>query len=169
MLKGSWYHESYGGVKSPWMKIDRVRAHLLETLDWHYELVADDSPRITVEDVMGRSRKAHIVRARGDIIRRLRFDCKWSYPRIGAFMQRDHTTIMHHCVPFKGATTWSDRAQWLEFIRRQEVAEFRSVSPDVKSFEAELEVRKLMREQAILRQQMRARHLEEIEATYAAE
>ena len=169
MIKSSWYHKDYGGVKSPWLKIDRVRAHIREVIDWHYELIVDDTPKVTVADLMSQSRLKYLVRARADVSRRLRFDLKWSFPRIAALMQRDHTTIIHHCQPYKGASTWSDRAKWLEFIRRQEVARLRSVARDVDEFEQELKVRALMREQYLLRKQLRKQHAAEIEATYAAE
>lgn len=169
MPKGSWYHKGYGGVKSPWMRIERVRAHLMEAIDWHNELAFDDRPLITVDDIMGRSRVPRIVACRADIMRRLRLDCGWSYPRIGALLQRDHTTVLFHCAPFRHLKTWSNRRAWLEHVRAQEVAAYRSVAPDVDAFEAELETRRLMREQALLRREARIAQRAELEVAHAAE
>lgn len=168
-MQGSWYHKGYGGAKSPWMKIERVRAHLREAIAWHNELLLDDRPAITVEDVMGRTRVAYIVACRADVMRRLRLDCKWSYPRIGAFLQRDHTTVLFHCAPVRDLATWTDRRAWLEFTRVQEVAAFRSVARDVDEFEAELATRKTMREMALMRRELKRSERYLREQPHAAE
>ena len=169
MVRSSWYDGGYGGVKSPWMRIERVRHHVVEALRWHNELGRDEQPDITLDDVMGPSRVRRIVAARADIMRRLRLDCGWSYPRIGALMQRDHTTVLFQCSPVRHLKTWADRRQWLEYTRQREVAAFRSVAADVEAFEEELERRKLMREQALQRHQMKLAERAELGVSYAAE
>jgi chromosomal replication initiation ATPase DnaA len=51
---------------------------------------------IAWHEVMGRSRFRHVVRVRAAICVALR-ERGWSFPRIGAFLGLDHTTVMHHC------------------------------------------------------------------------
>lgn len=50
--------------------------------------------RVTPEAILGRSRLAHIARARLAVYRELRTKGGWSFPEIGHFMNRDHTTVM---------------------------------------------------------------------------
>lgn len=48
----------------------------------------------TVDDVLGPTRLAHVVRARRDAMRLIRDRLAWSYPAIGRLFGRDHTTVM---------------------------------------------------------------------------
>ena len=64
-----------------------------EVLWWH---AATYNQHITMADIKSRSRLAPIVQARGDCMRRLRFDKGWTYPRIGRYFGLDHTTVQHH-------------------------------------------------------------------------
>jgi chromosomal replication initiation ATPase DnaA len=48
---------------------------------------------LTLTDVLSPCRLAHLVRARRDIAKVLRLQ-GWSYQAIGAFLERDHATIM---------------------------------------------------------------------------
>lgn len=49
---------------------------------------------VTPKDLMGMGRANEVIQARFALCAALRMR-GWSYPRIGAFMRRDHTTIMH--------------------------------------------------------------------------
>lgn len=50
---------------------------------------------VSLEDMLGPGREAHLVEARADVYRALRA-AGWSYPRIGRFVGgRNHTTVMH--------------------------------------------------------------------------
>lgn len=50
---------------------------------------------LTYAQLMGPSRYSHIVRARAELYRVLRAaPYRWSYPAIGAFVGRDHTTVI---------------------------------------------------------------------------
>ncbi len=49
---------------------------------------------VTWEEITGRSRKRHFTKPRCAIAVMLRGK-GWSYPRIGALLHRDHTTVMH--------------------------------------------------------------------------
>lgn len=49
---------------------------------------------LTREDLLGKCRDAIHVEARLALYRKLR-DAKWSYPMIGEFVGRHHTTIMY--------------------------------------------------------------------------
>lgn len=50
---------------------------------------------ITLRELLGTSRKRHIVAARAEAIKMLR-EAGLSLPAIGAILRRDHTTILHH-------------------------------------------------------------------------
>ena len=49
---------------------------------------------LTVEDILGDSRRRQIVAARWEAARRLR-EAGLSYPHIGELLNRHHTTVMH--------------------------------------------------------------------------
>lgn len=49
---------------------------------------------VKMSDILSRSRKAHIARARHEAFYLSRRD-GFSYPKIGRFFGRDHTTVMH--------------------------------------------------------------------------
>ena len=64
--------------------------------------VAQDLAReacATLEEVFSRSRQPHLVRARRRFYQHLRNQLGWSYPAIGAFVGRDHTTILNAFSP----------------------------------------------------------------------
>lgn len=69
---------------------------------------------VPVEDIMVGDRKRPIVNARHEAMYLLRNKFRLSYPRIGAIMGRDHSTVMHgvraHAarigVPARLATGW---------------------------------------------------------------
>lgn len=50
---------------------------------------------IPIEDVMGRSRSRSVVAARQDAMHAAYATGKYSFPAIGDFFERDHTTVMH--------------------------------------------------------------------------
>lgn len=51
---------------------------------------------LTADDILGPSRKAHVIKARHEAIARVWQACpKLSYPHIGRIFNRDHTTIMN--------------------------------------------------------------------------
>lgn len=52
--------------------------------------------RLTPEDILGSSRIKEIARARQLAIYRIREEVKLSFPQIGHFLKRDHTTIIHN-------------------------------------------------------------------------
>lgn len=52
---------------------------------------------LTIADIMGRRRKTPIVLARQEAMYELHKTGKYSFPQIGRFMKRDHTTILHGC------------------------------------------------------------------------
>lgn len=49
---------------------------------------------VTPDDVFGRSRRKPCVQARAQVARELRDGMGWSYPHIGRFLHRDHTSVM---------------------------------------------------------------------------
>lgn len=68
---------------------------------------------LDLEEMLSTSRRAECVDARLEIYRELR-KAGWSYPRIGKFVGRDHTTIMHALdagATRRGATPWAERAR----------------------------------------------------------
>ncbi|MCA6269179.1 MAG: hypothetical protein IM636_06075 [Phenylobacterium sp.] len=56
---------------------------------------------VSPADVMGEARRAYLVRARQELAWRMRNarkptgEPRFTYPQIGRFMNRDHTTIIH--------------------------------------------------------------------------
>lgn len=56
---------------------------------------AADKHGVTVEDVLGPARPHRLTLARQEAMYRLRLDMRWSLPRIGSFMNRDHSTVLH--------------------------------------------------------------------------
>lgn len=56
---------------------------------------------VSVADIMSASRKAPIVAARQMAMYRLRANLGLSYPAIGKFFNRDHSTVMHACQKVK--------------------------------------------------------------------
>jgi hypothetical protein len=50
---------------------------------------------IQAQEIMGQSRKKHIVMARFETFYRLRFDLGMSYPKIASLFRRDHTSVLH--------------------------------------------------------------------------
>jgi len=61
--------------------------HVLRAVAKHHNLRPDD--------IIGKSRKKHIVSARFEVFYRLRFDLGYSYPKIGYLMKRDHSSVLH--------------------------------------------------------------------------
>lgn len=56
--------------------------------------------RVSPEDIAGRSRLAHVVRARHEVWRRMR-DRGWSYPAIARAARVDHTSVQSAVKSFK--------------------------------------------------------------------
>lgn len=56
---------------------------------------------LTVDDVLGSKRSKEFVAARWETAYVLRTHLAWTYPRIGHFMGKDHTTIIHALQKFK--------------------------------------------------------------------
>ena len=54
-----------------------------------------EARRLPLERVMGRDRHAIVVRARQAAMARLRAEFGDSYPKIGRFFGRDHSTVLH--------------------------------------------------------------------------
>lgn len=52
--------------------------------------------RVSVEDILGTSRKRHFVVARACAMAVVKQHTNLSYPAVGALFRRDHTTVMHH-------------------------------------------------------------------------
>lgn len=53
--------------------------------------------KVLQEHLFGRDRRPRAVEARRDVIDLLRAaPYQWSWPEIGAFLKRDHTTIMYN-------------------------------------------------------------------------
>ncbi len=53
--------------------------------------------KVLQEHLFGRDRRTRAVEARRDVIELLRAaPYEWSWPEIGAFLKRDHTTCMYH-------------------------------------------------------------------------
>lgn len=61
------------------------------------------------EDILGDSRKHHVVKARKTAMAAMRQLTDMSYPAIGDFFGKDHTTVMHHVESVK-ADPWRSRA-----------------------------------------------------------
>lgn len=54
-----------------------------------------DSYRMSTGRILGRQRGQRVVRARQVAMWLIRDKLKWSYPAVGMFMKRDHSTIIH--------------------------------------------------------------------------
>ncbi len=50
--------------------------------------------RVSVKELLGRGRTAHVARARKDLYVALYRQLGWSFARVGRFVDRDHTTVM---------------------------------------------------------------------------
>lgn len=61
--------------------------------------------RIPIYAIMGQSRKPAVCRARDEVAWRIRFDTpgkkRPSYEKIGVFLHRDHSTIMHSIANYR--------------------------------------------------------------------
>lgn len=51
---------------------------------------------VTTEEILGSSRRRHINTARACAMAVIKEHTDWSYPVIGRYFGRDHTTVMHH-------------------------------------------------------------------------
>ena len=52
---------------------------------------------VTPDEIISQDRRTYIVRARRAAMRRVRLELKLSYPVIGSYFNRDHTTVIHAC------------------------------------------------------------------------
>lgn len=52
---------------------------------------------ITLDEMLGRSKRAPIVKARQEAMAQVRMRLGYSYPRIGRLFKRDHTTALWAC------------------------------------------------------------------------
>jgi hypothetical protein len=50
---------------------------------------------VTPEDVIGRSRSSAIIMVRRRVAQTIYNELHWSYPKIGKFLHKDHSTIWH--------------------------------------------------------------------------
>ena len=67
---------------------------VLEAIHWARQ---EADSQLSAQDILGRCRKAPIVRVRRLAQWRLRTEYLWSFPKIAlAFGGMDHSTIMHH-------------------------------------------------------------------------
>jgi len=64
----------------------RVRRYASDIAFWH---------GVSERDIFSRTRAQPFAIARADLMRRLRRD-GFSYTQIGRWLQRDHTTVIHH-------------------------------------------------------------------------
>ena len=63
-------------------------------IDWARQEAGYPMPAM---EILGQSRRAHVVKLRRLAMWRLRTEYLWSFPRIAlAFDGRDHSTVMHH-------------------------------------------------------------------------
>jgi len=60
---------------------------------------------LKTEDIMGTSRRSEIVRPRQIAIYLMRKESNFSYPTIGDFLKKDHSTIMHSYKKIKAAVS----------------------------------------------------------------
>lgn len=54
-----------------------------------------DMHGVVLNEVFSKGRDSQVAAARHDIMLYLREVMQWSYPRIGKFLDRDHTSVMH--------------------------------------------------------------------------
>lgn len=50
---------------------------------------------VDVPEILGRSRKRHVIQARFEVFYRLRVDLNFSYTKIAGLMKKDHSTVLH--------------------------------------------------------------------------
>lgn len=67
--------------------------------------------KIDAKDILGKSRKRHIVNARFELFYRMRTDLCMSYMRIGKLVKRDHSTIMHGVWKIRQKILDADKAK----------------------------------------------------------
>lgn len=51
--------------------------------------------KVSASEILGLSRKRHVLKARSEVFYRLRVDLNMSYTKIAFLMKRDHSTILH--------------------------------------------------------------------------
>lgn len=95
-----------------------------ETLPLHdlqqvLELVAR-SYGVTAGDILGHSRVSFVIRPRQVLMYLLRTDLKMSYPKIGEFLDRDHSTVTYSCRKILGDQT-------TDSILTKEIRQFQEV------------------------------------------
>lgn len=56
---------------------------------------------IEASEILGTSRKKHIINARFEVFYRLRIDLRMSYTKISQLMKKDHTTVLHGVTKFR--------------------------------------------------------------------
>jgi chromosomal replication initiation ATPase DnaA len=56
---------------------------------------------VSVDELKGRSKRKRLTRPRQEANWRMVQTGRWSLPRIGMFMRRHHTTILHGCLAFE--------------------------------------------------------------------
>jgi DNA-binding transcriptional ArsR family regulator len=67
---------------------------VLEAIHWARK---EADSQLSTQEILGKSRKAYIVKLRRLVQWRLRTEYLWSFPRIAlAFGGLDHSTVMHH-------------------------------------------------------------------------
>lgn len=77
---------------------DRIRfIPLQKPYVWAMDIIVEVARAhgVTRADLTGLSRKGHITRARQEAYYLIRTLTSHSYPRIGSFFNRDHTTVLH--------------------------------------------------------------------------
>lgn len=87
LSRPSWSSERIESIESSMRHIPpRVRRYVGEIAFWH---------GVNAREILSRNRAATIAAARADVMRRLRRD-GFSTPQIGRWLDRDHSTIIHH-------------------------------------------------------------------------
>lgn len=74
-----------------------ARLSLVSTPNWRVDEIVRRtaiSYGLSVEDLLGRSRSKMIVRARKEAMKAV-YELGFSYPEVGRFFGRDHTTVMY--------------------------------------------------------------------------
>jgi chromosomal replication initiator protein len=51
--------------------------------------------KVTRQDIMSHRRQAPIVKARQEAMYLIKNNTAWSYPQIGRYFGKDHTTVLH--------------------------------------------------------------------------
>lgn len=70
----------------------------------------------SVDQILGLGRKSQEVLGRALVVYALRDLGGWSYPRIGEFIDRDHTSVMHLCSRVPALTTIPQRQRMRLFL-----------------------------------------------------